>query len=63
MYVFELCDKLGITVEEAKVALARMQARGEIQGFNPNEPNDEYADIILTGRTRAAMILNGENDE
>ena len=60
MYVFELCDKLGKSLEEVQEALTRMQANGEIIGF---VPNDEYADITLTGRTVAAMILNGEDDE
>lgn len=63
MYVFQLCDKLGITLEEAQAALARMQARGEIKGYNPDDPNDEYAFIELTGHARAIMILNGEGDE
>jgi len=60
MYVFQLCDQLKESFELVQEALSRMQERGEITGF---VPNDEYAFVELTGKTRAVMILNGDGHD
>ena len=61
MYVFELCEKLNIPLHLADKVLSRMQADGQIRGYVPEE--GEYSKVELTGRCRAAMILNGDKDD